>query len=417
MKKSFVKSQLKPKREKFNLALMMKLIILWLVVLTGSISLTIWFSYQQPLVSPINQFSQFHFIHNSFPIQKNHKLVYGFLPYWNMNHFQPKKGLDRLVYFALAIKADGQIAVSGKNGQNKPAPGFQRLQSDQFLTILDQLGKNKTRVDLVFSLFDGQTAKHFLRSNKAQAEFLKNLDSLILAYPISGINLDVEIPAKTGYQLRKEFSQFVTKLSQHLARKPEKINLSLDVYAGAANKPYIWDLKALAPKVDHIILMAYDFHRANSTTAGPVAPIFSQSHQWANDISSYLKQTLQLVPAQKLILGIPFYGYRWQTVDRSAQAQTFPQSGKSLTYAQITQLLTQPNPSLKKRWNQTALSPYISYQKDGKTYIIYYDNPRSIKYKLELVKQLDLAGVAIWALGYEDKNGTLWQVINQNLNY
>jgi len=345
MKKSFIKSQLRKKKEAvFPVALTIRLVLLVFILLVSSASLVVWFFYQQPLVSPINQFSQFRFINNSFPTKKNRKLIYGFLPYWNMAHFKPKEQLDRLIYFALAIQANGQIAVSGKN---KIEPGFRRLQSDKFLTILTQVGKNKTKVDLVFTLFDDQVTSRFLLSPQAQTEFFKNLDSLILAYPISGINLDVEVSSQTGYQLRKQFTQFIKQLKQHLKRKPQRIALTLDVYAGAASKRSIWDLRALAAEVDQIIIMAYDFHRASSVTAGPVAPIFGGGNQWSHDVSTYLKQTLKLVPADKLLLGIPFYGYQWQTTSRSAQAQTFPQSGKSLTYAQINHLLLKPNLNLQ----------------------------------------------------------------------
>jgi spore germination protein len=71
---------------------------------------------------------------------------------------------------------------------------------------------------------------------------------------------------------------------------------------------------------------------------------------------------------------------------------------------------------VQEHWNDQALAPYLSYVEDGKNYIIYYENPRSISYKLDLVNQLDLGGVAIWALGYEGEDRVLWDVIDSKFN-
>ena len=72
-------------------------------------------------------------------------------------------------------------------------------------------------------------------------------------------------------------------------------------------------------------------------------------------------------------------------------------------------------PQVKTGWDENALSPYISYQEDGENYLIYYENPQSLSYKLEYAKQLNLAGIAIWALGYEGSDRDLWEVIQEKL--
>ena len=49
------------------------------------------------------------------------------------------------------------------------------------------------------------------------------------------------------------------------------------------------------------------------------------------------------------------------------------------------------------------------------TSVIYYESPRSIAYKLDYVNQLDLGGIAIWALGYEGEGRDLWEVIGNKV--
>jgi len=367
---------------------------------------------QKPLTSPISQLSQFKFINTYVPPKnKEPKIIYGFLPYWNLNRVQLNPKLTHVAYFRLAINDDGEVMV---NNEGEAEMGYKRLQSERFLDIINQLEKNQTQLDIVFTIFNADTASQFLNSNEAKANFFKNLDSVLLAYPIKGVNLDVEVNASAGAKLKPQFTQFVTETKAHLDQKPEKIQLSIDVYPSAASGKHIWDLPALGKVSDFIILMAYDFHRRGSTQAGPVAPLFGGGDIFASDIHGYLKDTVKQVPAKKILLGIPFYGYQWQTVDHSSQSKTYPNTGKTLFYSQVIELLNQPD--VKRNWNSKALSPYLTFTKDDKNYLVYYDDKNSLHYKLELVNKLDLGGIAIWALGYEGGTQELWQEIIKNLS-
>jgi spore germination protein YaaH len=267
----------------------------------------------------------------------------------------------------------------------------------------------------VVTQFNGDDIVAFLNSPKAQKQFLSVLDTIILAYPISGINIDIEPSGiEITDELRDNYVNFISFLRQHLNTTYDKVPLTIDMYASASSNEQIWDIPRLAPLVDHIIVMAYDYHRRSSVQAGPVAPIFGGEKSWDSDISHHLKEYVSLVPPDKLLLGIPFYGYEWQTTDRSAQSPTYPETGATATLDRVTKILDQKKQlQVQEYWNDQALSPYLSYVEDGKTYLIYYENPRSISYKLDLVNQLDLAGVAIWALGYEGEDRVLWDVINQ----
>ena len=413
MKKQFVKSSLKKQPSTYHIWQFLGLGLIFVGVVVAIAWLIVFYFHQQPLASPVNQFSRFKFINNYFPIKKNKKKVYGFLPYWNLNRAQFNQNLTDVAYFRLAINNDGNVQVTD---DNKPEMGYKRLQSDQFLDIINQLDRKKINLEIVFTIFNDKTATKFLNSDEAKQEFLQNLDSIILAYPVQGINLDVELSATTGAQLKPQFTQFVQEVSNHLKTKPHKIQLSIDVYPSATSGQHIWDLNALAKSSDFIILMAYDFHQRGSSQAGPVAPIFSDGGGLASSIHNYLKKTLKQVPAEKLLLGIPFYGYQWQTVDHSEQANTYPDSGSTVLYRDLVKLLQQKDPSVTRHWNAKALSPYLTYQQDGKKYVVYYDDKNSIHYKLELVNQLDLGGIAIWALGYEGGTEELWQEIGQSLS-
>ncbi|OQA82057.1 MAG: putative sporulation-specific glycosylase YdhD [Microgenomates group bacterium ADurb.Bin238] len=184
------------------------------------------------------------------------------------------------------------------------------------------------------------------------------------------------------------------------------------MYASASNNKQLWDVPRISRAVDYVVVMAYDFHRRGSSQAGPVAPLFGGKNKWDTDIHQHLVEYLKYVPREKVVLGLPFYGYGWQTESRSPQANSFPNTGFTATYQSVQEILADKKRNqVQTGWDDHALCPYLSYIEDDKIYMIYYEDVTSISYKLEYVKQLNLAGIAIWALGYEGQNRDLWDVV------
>jgi spore germination protein YaaH len=374
---------------------------------------TLWWFRDTPLASPINQLTSFHFTRHPIFRSNNKKMVYGFLPYWNTNDLQLHDRLTRLGYFGLTIGQNGKLltVIDGETD-----PGYRTLQSNAFLEITNRVKANGGQIDLVLKQFNADDITIFLSSPKAQTNFFNSLESVLLGYEVTGINIDIELNGQATPKMRNDFTEFIKSLRSFLDKRFEDIELSIDVYASASKNNQLWDIPALAPYVDFFIVMAYDFHRSSSTQAGPVAPLLGGNQYWDSDINSNLKNFIEHVPKEKLVLGIPFYGYEWQTTSTDPSSNTFPDTGHAVVYSRIQELLSEDNPyQVTENWNEAALSPYLTYQEDGKTYILYYDDARSISYKLDYVNQLDLAGIAIWALGYEGENLELWEVIENKL--
>ncbi len=374
--------------------------------------LTVWYLWEVPLASPLDSLSYARFLpnHNVLGLSNQKKLVYGFLPYWNLDKAKMQPELTHLGYFGLNISEDGTIQIKDEDGNLHP--GYNNLTSDEFLSLTNELKQNGTRLEIVLVQFDADKIVKIANSEEAHQNLITSLDSILLAYPVRGINIDVEYVGPVDQELRDNFASLVEKISAHLNHKYENVELSIDVFATASNNEMIWDVPRIAKAVDYIVVMAYDFHRRSSDQAGPVAPLFGGKQSWDTDIHQNLREYLRYVPNEKLLLGIPFYGYEWQTESRSPQSNTFPGTGATASYERVQKLLN--NPQAKKietGWDDKALSPYLSYIEDGEIYMIYYENPTSISFKLEYVKQLDLGGVAIWALGYEGLTRELWDVI------
>jgi len=390
-----------------------KILGLCVLGLAFGLSLVLWQFLKQPLLSPLTKNPVFQFLHDQTENPTDSKVVYGFLPYWNLSKTTLQPELTQLSYFSLTIEGDGSIRTFQDGGSE---PGYNKLRSDTFLDLAAQAKKDGKRVDLVLSQFESQSIVALLNSEAAQNKLLLSIDAALLAYPFNGINLDIEYAGQVTPQLRENLTKLVTKINQHLTQRYSGVQLSIDMYAGAASNQQLWDVEPISKQVDYIVVMAYDFHRRSSPLAGPVAPLFGGKVMWDSDISQHLQAFLKVVPSQKILLGVPFYGYEWQTVSNAAQAATFPETGATASFERVQSLLSRREElKLQEAWNEEALSPYLSYQEDGETFIVYYENSRSLSYKLDLVNQLDLGGIAIWALGYEGANRELWDVIERKL--
>lgn len=391
-----------------------------LLILVTLISINVF--YDAPLFSSINNNSRLRYLKELIIPKKDHKVVYGFLPYWNINNFKIEKELTHLSFFGLNIAADGSISTRDEDGNIDP--GYKIINEESFLDLTEQMKNQNGQTELVLKQFNADDISAFINNEKAHLNFFKSLDSILLAYPISGINIDIEYAGENSQALRENFVRFMRKLDWYLDTKYKDIKISIDVYASAAsNDQGIWDIKAIGQYVDYIIVMAYDFHQRGSEQAGPVAPLFSEDGKWNKDINQNLKMFLDQVPREKILLGIPFYGYGWQTDSSDPRSNTYADTGFTVSYKKAKELLNLSEggvssdsawlgaTQIKKSFDSDALSPYITYKQDGELYTIYYEDAQSIAYKLEYARQLDLAGIAIWALGYEDSNRELWQAI------
>ena len=387
---------------------------LWTVGLLGLITsflFSLWYFQETPVISPLSSLTTFKFINQL--VSSNNKLVYGFVPYWTLAEVELQPELTHLAYFGLTIGADGSIITRQDGGLE---PGYNSLQSDQFLELSQQMNHQNKNVEIVLSQFDNDVIVSLLTNENSIQNLITSLDSILLAYPVNGINLDIEYTGQVTDPLRLKMVELVAAINQHLEQKYEHIQLSIDMYASAASKRQIWDVDKIEPYVDYIVVMAYDFHQRSSPQAGPVAPLFGGNEYWDSDINQHLADFVQFVPKEKLLLGVPFYGYEWQTTSREPQAHTFPETGSTASFKRVKEIMTNGKALLvEDGWNEEALSPYLSYIEDNEIFVIYYENSRSLSYKLDYVNQLNLGGISIWALGYEDSSRELWDVIDRKL--
>lgn len=381
------------------------------------IATTVWFRQhiQENLVTPLVRGSLIQVLEPGAG-DTSPKKIYGYMPYWNLLSATPSSVLTDVAYFSLTLTGSGTLQEQTADG---PDMGLRRLQAESFTEWLADRSSARQRTHITFTMLDADDISALLSSAPAQQKAVQQITQVVASYPFAGVNLDVELSGSASPNERRAFSEFVAAVNRALDEQSPDVELTVAVYGSAATKQQLWDIEALEPSVDSFIMMAYDYHVRSSAVAGPVAPIFGkQTGRWQDDIVTNLRDFIKVVPPQKVLLGIPFYGYEWTTTSAQAGATTYPKTGMTATYERVADLL-QGSPSnvtqLMTRWDEDALSPYITYRQGGETQVIYYEDARSLSYKLDLVKQVGLGGVAIWAVGYEGETPELWDVIERKL--
>jgi spore germination protein YaaH len=398
-----------------------KIIFLFSILGIIYLSLSLYRIWQinLPLISPVDLVES---LPQLAPIFKKPgaKVVFGFLPYWNMKDSDKLfvRSLTHLAYFGIDLNEDGSIKKYDKPGEKEP--GWNKLNSTAFTILSRQIKLLGKKLILVVRVMDNDQIDNLLKSPDSRQKAIGSILNLVADKQFDGVNVDFEYMGYPSKETRDYFTQFVSELSTKCKTMNQKCEMSLDVFADSAIKNRLYDLKALAKTIDLIIVMAYDFHRPSSIQSGPVAPLrgkCTNSNTCLDyDVVTSISDITKLVPAYKLLLGVPFYGYEWQTVDREFLARTYPKTGGLATYKRVRDLLSDATASsLSATWSAATFTPYLSYFEDGNIYQIHYDDENSLRLKIEFVHQAKLTGVAIWALGYELPYDNLWQTIAKDL--
>lgn len=243
--------------------------------------------------------------------------------------------------------------------------------------------------------FDINVANKVLNSKETRRKCIELLLEYTDKYKLDGINVDFE---NVYYNDRHALTQLVRELAPVL--REQGLVTSVDV---TKIEPTSWtwsmcyDRKALGEEADYIALMTYDQNGSWSKKSGSVAQF-----SW---VERSLQGVLEQVPAEKMLLGIPFYTRVWEEINGRV-TWTKPIS------MQEAQNLIQYN-NARVIWDEQSGQYFASYQKGGKTYKIWVEDARSINLKSSLVHKYDLAGAASWRRGYETQD--IWSVLNKSL--
>ena len=230
--------------------------------------------------------------------------------------------------------------------------------------------------------FSGDIAHAIFRDETVQGRFLENLGRELAKGGYYGLNLDFEYVFPYD---REAYNSFLQRLSERLHCLGYLLVTALAPKVGGDQQGLLYtahDYAAHSRAADYVVLMTYEW----GYTYGPpmaVAPI--------ERVRQVLDYAVSVMPAGKILLGVPNYGYDWTLPFRQGSA------ARVLSNVGAVTLAGQAGAAIE--YDERAQAPFFRYyDSDGRQHEVWFEDARSLRAKYALVGEYGLAGVSIWNL-------------------
>jgi spore germination protein len=244
-----------------------------------------------------------------------------------------------------------------------------------------------TVANVLNGVWDGTMVSSILADPALTAVNINSLVQLAVVNGYDGIDLDYENLAASD---RTAFTNFTTQLAAALHAQGKL--LTVNVYAKTAEPgdwdgPRAQDWVALGQAADQVRIMTYEYHWSTSGP-GPISPV-----NWVSDVLAFARS---MIPSNKIIQGLPLYGYDW-----------VGQSGVDHVWSETMALAAQYGAAIN--WDATSASPWFQYTVKRTRHTVWFENASSADAKMQVNTAHDVAGLAVWRLGGEDPD--VWSAV------
>lgn len=235
-----------------------------------------------------------------------------------------------------------------------------------------------------------------MNSYEKRQELIENIVNSCVKYNLDGINIDFENMKQEDKDL---YSRFIIELTPRL--KEVGLVTSVDVTApdGGETWSMCFDRHVIGDVADYIVFMAYDEYGTSSTKPGTTA-----GYDWVKlGLNKFLKT--EEIDSNKIILGIPFFTRVW-TSDTNGKIT----SNKTVAMKNINNVIPS---GIDKKWDDDLKQSYVEYMDGNSKKQIWIEDVDSLKEKIYLINDNNLAGVASWQKDMESND--VWKMINQTM--
>jgi len=233
-----------------------------------------------------------------------------------------------------------------------------------------------------------------LSSTTKRTRLVEGIAKEAVALGMDGINLDFE---RVNADCGEHYVQFIRELSVQC--RENDLTFSIDSYVPFNFNSYLRrDIQGQV--ADYVIIMGYDEHWHGSGDPGSVASI--------GYVSNGIDKTLEQVPKEKVVNGLPFYSIVWKI------------AGADVTDVYLTLNNTEvyindlKNKGIQGEWDEETGQMYFEWKSGNSTYQFWAETEESLAAKINVMKAKEIAGVAVWRLGYGTEG--VWQMINAYVN-
>lgn len=357
-------------------------------------------------------------------------LVVGYFPQWGLYYDHPYyvkelvtngsiELLDQINY-AQGFVSGGHCSVADPNADlNTPYTAQNSVSGKPddsaspfrgYFHQLKELKRRYPRLKILISLEGKPTGfAEDARPENRQAFVASCIDTFIRGHFAPGVT---EPGIFDGFDIDWESPQAgdagnFRALLEEFRRQMNAVHPGLRLSIAVGHSPHMLpgtDFAAVAPLVDEVGIMNYDYTGPWSSTTGFLAPLFTNPNDphHSNSIEqSIANYEAAGVPAKKLLMGIPFYGYSWTAVSKTDNGLF--QAGRGVHSDEPYRYVRTLSASFTAYRDQRSQAPWLF---NGNTFWTYED-PISVRYKVSYAAHQHLGGIMIWELSGDTADAEL----------
>ncbi|MCH5266690.1 MAG: LysM peptidoglycan-binding domain-containing protein [Lachnospiraceae bacterium] len=258
--------------------------------------------------------------------------------------------------------------------------------SDEWM--IQEAGEQSVRPILVLTplgadgRFNNNLIHAVVSSETAKENLIENLLATVQEKGFQGVDVDFEYILAEDRDL---FTAFVAELRNRMNQVGYTVSVALAPKTSAGQQGLLYegkDYRGLGEAADEVLLMTYEWGYAYGP-AMAVAPL--------NKVRQVVEYALTEIPSEKINLGISNYGYDW----------TLPYvrgESKAITIGNIEAVQIAIENGVAIQFDEVAQSPFFNYQKDGMEHEVWFEDPRSMRAKYNLLTEYNLKGIGVWQI-------------------
>jgi spore germination protein YaaH len=317
--------------------------------------------------------------------------VAGYHAYWAGSAWEdyPWDALTELYFFELEVDARG---------------GFLERHGwpDEWAALAARAASEGVQLTPTVSMHDADAFEALFADPSAVERLVVGVVGLLEATPaLAGVHLDFEVFRPVDGAVRDGFTAFVARLASRLrALDPQ---LALSVFTLAFDDADVYNERALAELADYLVVQGYDYHSLNEGTTGPVAALTGWGRlNWTNVVDRFVELG---VPARRIVMAVPLYGYQWPAVGEEPGAATrgpgvaAPLTAPPDVLPELPRARAQAERHGVRR-DPVSGSPYYAYRDADGWHQGWYEDAESLRAKYDFVLRRGLGGIAIFPLAY-----------------
>lgn len=231
-------------------------------------------------------------------------------------------------------------------------------------------------------MFNNNLISVVVNNGEVQQTLISNLLKTVNEKGYEGVDIDFEYILAED---RIPFAEFVTNVRTAVNAIGYPVSVALAPKTSDDQPGLLYggkDYALLGEAADHVLLMTYEW----GYTYGPpmaVAPL--------NKVREVVEYALTRIPAEKINLGIPNYGYDWPLPYERGVTKA-----RTISNTEAIEIAIANNASIQ--FDEIAMSPYFTYEQDGISHEVWFEDVRSLREKFSLIQEYDLRGATYWQL-------------------